>query len=538
MLATAPAELETTPAPGPILEMRAIEKRFPGVHALADVSMEVLPGEVHALVGENGAGKSTLMKILAGVYMPDGGEIVYKGRPYAPRTPRQAINAGIVTIYQELNLVPELTITENMFLGTELHRGPLLEWRAMHARSRELLARLHLEINPRTVISRLGVGQQQMVEVAKALLHQADVIIMDEPTAALSLREIDDLFQIVRELKEHGVSTIFISHHLDEAFALSDRITVLRDGQHVATRATRELTRTELIGLMVGRELAERAPKKPVPPGAEILRVEGLTRRGVFEDVSFTARAGEVVGLAGLVGAGRTEVVRAIFGADPIDAGIIHIDGQPVSIRSPRDAIDHGIALLTEDRKGQGLILIFDVRENISLAVLDRLTRGQFTSRSKETDLASAFIDRLAIKASSQQQLALNLSGGTQQKVVLSKWLAAKARVIIFDEPTRGIDVGAKAEIYAIMNELAAQGDTILMVSSELPEILAMSDRVLVMQGGRIRGELSRAEATQERIMALATESGPGAGPGLGGDRDSGDGSGALAGMGGAGVSQ
>ena len=518
--------------------MRAIEKRFPGVHALADVSMDVLPGEVHALVGENGAGKSTLMKILAGVYMPDGGEIVYKGRPYAPRTPRQAINAGIVTIYQELNLVPELTITENMFLGTELHRGPFLEWRAMHARARELLARLHLEINPRTVISRLGVGQQQMVEVAKALLHEADVIIMDEPTAALSLREIDDLFQIVRELKEHGVSTIFISHHLDEAFELSDRITVLRDGQHVATRATRELTRTELIGLMVGRELAEHAPKKPVPPGAEILRVEGLTRRGVFEDISFTARAGEVVGLAGLVGAGRTEVVRAIFGADPIDAGTILIDGQPVSISNPRDAIDHGIALLTEDRKGQGLILIFDVRENISLAVLDRLTRGQFTNRSQEADLASAFIDRLAIKASSQQQLALNLSGGTQQKVVLSKWLAAKARVIIFDEPTRGIDVGAKAEIYAIMNELAAQGDTILMVSSELPEILAMSDRVLVMQGGRIRGELSRAEATQERIMALATESGPGAGPGLGGDHDSGDASGALAGTGGAGVIQ
>ena len=385
MLATAPAELGTAPALGPILQMRAIEKRFPGVHALADVSMEVLPGEVHALVGENGAGKSTLMKILAGVYMPDGGEIIYKGRPYAPRTPRQAINAGIVTIYQELNLVPELTITENMFLGTELHRGPLLEWRAMHGRARELLARLHLEINPRTVISRLGVGQQQMVEVAKALLHEADLIIMDEPTAALSLREIDDLFQIVRELKEHGVSTIFISHHLDEAFALSDRITVLRDGQHVATRATRELTRTELIGLMVGRELAEHAPKKPVPPGAEILRVEGLTRRGVFEDVSFTARAGEVVGLAGLVGAGRTEVVRAIFGADPIDAGTIHIDGQPVNIRNPRDAIDHGIALLTEDRKGQGLILIFDVRENISLAVLDRLTRGQFTSRSRET---------------------------------------------------------------------------------------------------------------------------------------------------------
>ena len=344
-----------------------------------------------------------------------------------------------------------------------------------------------------------------MVEVAKALLHEADIIIMDEPTASLSLREIDDLFQIVRELKAHGVSTIFISHHLDEAFELSDRITVLRDGQLVATVPTDSLSRTELIALMVGRELAEHAPKKPVPPGAEILRVEGLTRRGVFEDISFSARAGEVVGLAGLVGAGRTEVVRAIFGADPVDAGRILIDGQPVTIRNPHDAIDHGIALLTEDRKGQGLILLFDVRENISLPVLDRLTRGPLTSPSRERELAAGFIDRLAIKASSQQQLALNLSGGTQQKVVLSKWLAAEARVIIFDEPTRGIDVGAKAEIYAIMNELAAQGATILMVSSELPEILAMSDRVLVMQGGRIRGELSRAEATQERIMALAT---------------------------------
>jgi ribose transport system ATP-binding protein len=502
----------------PILAMRDIDKRFPGVHALAEVSMDVLPGEVHALVGENGAGKSTLMKILAGVYTADGGEIRYKGQPYAPHTPGQARDAGIVTIYQELNLVPELSITENMFLGTELSMGPLLDWRAMHARTRALLARLHLGIEPRTPVGRLGVGQQQMVEVAKALLHEADIIIMDEPTASLSLREIDDLFQIVRELKGHGVSTIFISHHLDEAFALSDRITVLRDGRHVATRATRALSKAELISLMVGRDLAEHAPKKVVPRGAEILRVEGLARRGVFEDISFAAHAGEVVGLAGLVGAGRTEVVRAIFGADPLDAGRILIDGHEVTIRNPRDAIDQGIALLTEDRKGQGLILLFDVRENISLPVLARLTRGPMTNEGRERELAAGFIDRLAIKAAGQEQLALNLSGGTQQKVVLSKWLAANARVIVFDEPTRGIDVGAKAEIYEIMNELAAQGATIVMVSSELPEILAMSDRVLVMQGGRIRGELSRAEATQERIMAFATgsdESGePGGGEG------------------------
>jgi ABC-type sugar transport system ATPase subunit len=497
-----------TTATEPILEMRAIDKRFPGVHALVEVSMDVRPGEVHALVGENGAGKSTLMKILAGVYMPDSGAMAYKGQPYAPRTPGDARDAGIVTIYQELNLVPELSVTENMYLGMELAHGPFLDWATMHRRSRELLAtRLHLELDPRIAVGRLGVGQQQMVEVAKALLHEADIIIMDEPTASLSLREIADLFTIVRELKSHGVSTIFISHHLDEAFELSDRTTVLRDGQRVATLPTAELSTPSLIQLMVGRDLASHDPKVPVEVGEEILRVEGLARDGVFEDISFSARAGEIVGIAGLVGAGRTEVVRAIFGADPLDRGRIFIDGQPVSIRNPRDAIDHGIALLTEDRKGQGLVLLFDVRENITLPLLGRLTRGPLTDRTRERGIAAGFIDRLAIKASSQEQLALNLSGGTQQKVVLSKWLAAKARLIIFDEPTRGIDVGAKAEIYRIMNELVAQGDSIVMVSSELPEILAMSDRILVMQGGRIRGELSRSEASQELIMHLATAS-------------------------------
>jgi ribose transport system ATP-binding protein len=448
------------------------------------------------------------MKILAGVYSLDAGEMIYKGEPYAPHTPGAARDAGIVTIYQELNLVPELSATENMYLGMEVQRGPFLDGRAMHRRARQLLSdRLHLDIDPRTAVGRLGVGQQQMVEVAKALLHDADIIVMDEPTAALSPREIDDLFQIVRELKSHGVSTIFISHHLDETFELSDRTTVLRDGQLVATMPTADLDTLELIRMMVGRDLASHDPKKPATIGKEILRVEGLSRRGVFEDVGFSACAGEIIGLAGLVGAGRTEVVRGIFGADPLDAGRVLIEGEEVSIKNPRDAINHGIALLTEDRKGQGLVLLFDVRENITLPILDRLSRGQLTNVGKEREVAGAFIDRLAIKASSQEQQALNLSGGTQQKVVLSKWLAAEARVIIFDEPTRGIDVGAKAEIYEIMNELVAQGDTIIMVSSELPEILAMSDRILVMQGGRIRGELSREEATQERIMHFATAS-------------------------------
>jgi ribose transport system ATP-binding protein len=493
--------------------MRSIDKRFPGVHALDGVSMDVLPGEVHALVGENGAGKSTLMKILAGVYTADAGEMIYKGQPYAPHTPGAARDAGIVTIYQELNLVPEMSVAENMYMGMELARGPFIDRRAMLQRARELLStRLHLDVDPGTAVGRLGVGQQQMVEVAKALLHEADIIIMDEPTASLSPREIADLFTIVNELKDHGVSTIFISHHLNEAFELSDRTTVLRDGQLVSTQPTSELTTQSLIQMMVGRALADREPKKPVDVGDEVLRVEGLTRHGVFEDISFSARAGEIVGLAGLVGAGRTEVVRAIFGADPHDGGQVFINGEAVTIRSPRDAIDHGIALLTEDRKNQGLVLLFDVRENITLAVLDRLTRTQLTDTSREREIAGGFIDRLAIKASSQEQEAMNLSGGTQQKVVLSKWLAAEARVIIFDEPTRGIDVGAKAEIYEIMNELVANGDTILMVSSELPEILAMSDRVLVMQGGRIRGELSREEATQEQIMHFATASDSGNG--------------------------
>ena len=514
MLATAPPAAESKSGTvEPILEMRSIDKRFPGVHALDDVSMDVLPGEVHALVGENGAGKSTLMKILAGVYVPDGGHITYKGQPYLPHSPKAARDAGIVTIYQELNLVPEMSVAENMYLGMELERGIFTDGRTMERRARELLSeRLHLDIDPRTAVGKLGVGQQQMVEVAKALLHEADIIIMDEPTASLSPREIADLFTIVRELKSHGVSTIFISHHLDETFELSDRTTVLRDGQLVSTQPTAELSTPSLIQLMVGRDLADHDPKKPVETGPEILRVEGLGRDGVFEDISFSARAGEIVGLAGLVGAGRTEVVRAIFGADPLDRGQVYVNGEQVRIRGPRDAIDHGIALLTEDRKNQGLVLLFDVRENITLPVLGRLTRTQFTDVSRERAIAAGFIDRLAIKASSQEQEAMNLSGGTQQKVVLSKWLAAEARVIIFDEPTRGIDVGAKAEIYQIMNELVAQGDTIVMVSSELPEILAMSDRVLVMQGGRIRGELSREEVTQERIMHFATASNGGDG--------------------------
>ena len=490
-----------------LLDMRGITKRFPGVLALSEVDFDVRKGEVHALVGENGAGKSTLMKILSGVYERDGGDVMFKGQPVAFRSPRQSQLAGITTIYQELNQVPHLSVTENIFLGSELTRGVALKWSEMHQKARALLAKLHLDIDPRTQIGQLGVGMQQMVEVAKALYHKADLIIMDEPTSSLSIREINDLFGIVRELKAQGVSIIYISHHLEETFEVSDRITVLRDGHLISTQATSELSVDKLIRLMVGRDLSEKFPKEAAVRGDEILRVEGLNQGDKLRDISFSAYAGEVLGLAGLVGAGRTELVRAIFGADPIDSGQFYVQGKPVTIKSSRDAVNHGIGLLTEDRKRQGLFLQMTVRENITMTVLERLTRGLVTNQKKEAELAQQYIDNLTIKASSQDQLAINLSGGTQQKVVLSKWLATSPRLLIFDEPTRGIDVGAKVEIYRMINDLASRGVAILMVSSELPEILGMSDRIMVLAGGRIRGFLSRAEATEERIMELATAS-------------------------------
>jgi ribose transport system ATP-binding protein len=502
MSATRPSETSAAP---PLLEMRNISKRFPGVLALTDVNFEVLPGEVHALVGENGAGKSTLMKILAGVYSLDEGEVIFKGKSVVFTTPRQAQLAGIATIYQELNQVPEMSVTENIFLGSELERGIMLKWSEMHDRAKELLAKLHLDIDPRQPIRKLGVAQQQMVEVAKALHQKADLIIMDEPTSSLSIREINDLFAIVGQLKASGVAIVYISHHLEETFAITDRITVLRDGHYVATRPTGELNIDSLIGLMVGRDLSEKFPKEVIPRGTEILRVEGLNRAGALSDINFTAYAGEVLGLAGLVGAGRTELVRAVFGADPIDSGNFFVLGKPIKINNPGAAIQNGVGLLTEDRKQQGLFLHMAVRDNIVMAILSRLTQGPRTNRRKETEVAQRYIDGMNIKASSQEQLTINLSGGTQQKVVLGKWMATQPRVLIFDEPTRGIDVGAKVEIYKMMNDLARQGVAILMVSSELPEILGMSDRILVMRGGRIQGELTRAEATEEKIMEFAT---------------------------------
>ncbi len=500
---------EPTLAPQPeakaLLEMRCISKQFPGVLALSKVDFEVRRGEVHALVGENGAGKSTLMKIIAGVYERDEGEMLFKGQPVDFTNPRQAQVAGIATIYQELNQVPYLSVTENIFLGNEITRSGRLAWNEMHNQSRQLLAKLHLDIDPRTPLRNLGVGQQQMVEVAKALHQKAELIIMDEPTSSLSIREITDLFAIVGELRAQGVAIIYISHHLEETFELADRTTVLRDGHYIGTYRAADLNIDSLIRLMVGRDLSEKFPKEKIERGQEVLRVEGLNQANRLQEINFSLYAGEVLGVAGLVGAGRTEMVRAIFGADPIDSGRIFVNGKEVHIHSPQDAIHQGIGLLTEDRKQQGLFLKLSVRENITMAVLSSLTPGLTTNRRKEVNLAQHYINNLSIKASSQEQEAINLSGGTQQKVVLSKWMATEPKVLIFDEPTRGIDVGAKVEIYRMINARATEGVGIIMISSELPEVLGMSDRILVMGGGRIRGVLTREEATEEKIMEYAT---------------------------------
>jgi ribose transport system ATP-binding protein len=489
------------------LEMRGISKRYPGVVALDDVRLEVAPGEVHALVGENGAGKSTLMKILAGAEKRDAGEILLDGEPVTIDSPEEAMARGIGIIYQEFNLVPHLTVAENIFLGREpASRIPgFIDFRRMFSEAQSVLASLNMPVNPRALVGELSVAQQQMVEIAKATSRQSRVLAMDEPSATLTEHELRNLFELIASLRSRGESIIYISHRLEEIFSIADRVTVLRDGHHIGTRRIAETSRDELIRMMVGRELKESIPKRPAAPGRPMLEVRNLTRAGAFRDVSFTARAGEIVGLGGLVGAGRTEVVRAIFGADPVDAGEIVLDGRPIQVRSPRDAIRLGIGLAPEDRKGLGLILSMAVRENISLAHLDALTTAGFIDRRREERVAEQYVGSLSIRTPSPEQQVRNLSGGNQQKVVLAKWLFTQSKVLIFDEPTRGVDVGAKTEIYELMNTLAERGVAIIMVSSELPELLGMSDRILVMHEGRLAGELSRAEATQERVMHLAT---------------------------------
>jgi len=489
----------------PLLAMRCISKSFPGVRALSDVSLELMRGEVLALVGENGAGKSTLIKVLGGAHPPDSGEIHLDGQRVRFPTPTVAQHAGVSIIYQEFNLIPDLTVRENIFLGRERTRWGMIRAGDEDREVRELFAKIGTEIHPEARCRELTVAQQQKVEIAKALSQKARIVVMDEPTAALATKEVEQLYAVIEDLKAHGIGIIYISHRLEEIFEVADRVMVLRDGERVGCDEIGNVTRESLIETMVGRPIESEFPRHTATPGAERLRLEGLRRGNAVRDVSLTVRSGEILGMAGLAGAGRTETMRIAFGADTPDAGKIYIDGNPVRIRNPRDAIRQRICLLTEDRKGQGLVLKHSIRENFGLPNLDRYLRGPFIDERMERSELAQYAESLKIKIVGQDQPAGNLSGGNQQKVVLAKWLARQADILVFDEPTRGIDVGAKYEIYLLMNRLVEEGKAVIMISSELPEILGMSDRILVMHEGRIKGEIvDVAATTQEDILAMA----------------------------------
>jgi ribose transport system ATP-binding protein len=489
-----------------LLEMRGICKRFPGVQALDEAELEVVPGEVHVVLGENGAGKSTLMKVLCGQYPPDSGKIVFGGETIGPTSPIEAEHLGLAIIHQELNLVPGLTVAENIFLGHELTLSGLIRSRDMHRVSRDLLQRLRCEVDPTTVVADLSVAQQQLVEIARALRENARLLVMDEPTAALSDKEIDALFEVIRGLCRDGVPVIYISHRMKEIFAIGDRVTVMRDGRTVGTREVKHAEIGELIHLMVGRTIAEQIPKREVALGEPILEVEELARDGVLQPVSLSIRAGEILGVAGLMGSGRTELARAIFGADPADSGTVRVDGEALARRRPDESISAGLGFITEDRKQQGLVLQLSVAENITLTCLDEISHLGVIDLVAERDRSKSLVDRLRIRAASLDQTSVDLSGGNQQKVVLARWLAARCRVLLFDEPTRGVDVGAKVEIYQLIGELVEHGVAVLLISSDMPELLGLSDRIAVMHEGSLQGVLPRAEATQERIMELALQ--------------------------------
>ncbi len=499
--------MTTTSDTRPVMEMRGIVKNYPGVQALKSVGFSLLPGEVHALVGENGAGKSTLMKILAGAETSDSGELIVEGNPVTHLTPARASELGIAIIYQEFNLVPHLSVAENIFLGREKPgRLPgFVNLGEMNRLSRELLDHLGVSLDPKRNVSTLSVAEQQMVEIAKALSQDARILVMDEPSASLTEHELVTLFNVVRGLRAEGRSVIYISHRLEEIFELADRVTVLRDGAVVSTKLISEVTRDTLIRDMVGRQMTDVFPPRESSIGQTLLEVSGLQREGVLMDINLTVKRGEIVGLAGLVGAGRTELARCLFGADRYDSGEIKLDGESISVRNPRQAISHGIGLVTEDRKQQGLVLGMTLRENTTLANLGALTSLGFVRQAEESAIANRFVRELAIRTPTIEQSARNLSGGNQQKVALAKWLFTDSKLLIFDEPTRGVDVGAKYEIYQLMNDLAAKGVGILMISSELPEVLGMSDRIVVMHAGRIAGELPREKANGEAVMTLAT---------------------------------
>ncbi len=492
-----------------LVSMKGIDKGFPGVQALDNCQIELKAGEVHALVGENGAGKSTLMKVLSGIYSRDAGVVLINGEEVEIPNPRAAQDLGISMIHQELNLMNHLTVAQNIYIGREPRRfgGAFLDDSALNQQARELFESLHLDLDPKTKVADITVAKQQMVEIAKALSFDSQVLIMDEPTAALTTSEINELFAFIRKLRAQGVGIIYISHRLEELKQITDRITVMRDGHYIDTVNTDETTIDAIISMMVGRTIYEATPEIPEEASDEIvLEVRDMNRGKWIQDASFKLKKGEILGFAGLMGAGRTEVARAIFGADKIDSGQIFIQGQEVKINSPGDAVRHGIAYLSEDRKRYGLTLGMDVANNTVLAAFDKFLGLAGWVKSQEIkETAKHYVEALSIKTPSIRQKVKNLSGGNQQKVVIGKWLTADTDILIFDEPTRGIDVGAKSEIYKLLNELARQGKAIIMISSELPEILRMSHRIIVMCEGRITGELPVEEATQEQIMKFAT---------------------------------
>ncbi|TDX85116.1 monosaccharide ABC transporter ATP-binding protein (CUT2 family) [Neorhizobium sp. R1-B] len=490
-----------------LLTAEDVRKEFPGVVALDDVSFRLRRGTVHALMGENGAGKSTLMKVLAGIYQPDKGTVRLRGAEIRLRSPLDALENGIAMIHQELNLMAYMTVAENIWIRREpLNRFGLVNHGEMYRRTEELFSRLNIQIDPEARVGDLSVANRQMVEIAKAVSYESDVLIMDEPTSALTEREVDHLFQIIRDLRTQGIGIVYITHKMNELFEIADEFSVFRDGRYIGTHASTEVTRDDIIRMMVGREITQMFPKEDVPIGDTVLSVKNLNLKGVFHDVSFDVRAGEILGVAGLVGSGRSNVAETLFGVTPATSGTIEIDGRAVVIDSPTTAIRHRMAFLTEDRKDTGCLLILDVLENMQIAVLqDKFVSKGFVQEAELSDVCEDMCRKLRIKTPSLAERVENLSGGNQQKVLIGRWMLTDPRILILDEPTRGIDVGAKAEIHRLVCEMARKGVAVIMISSEMPEVLGMSDRIMVMHEGRVTGFLDRAEATQVKVMDLAS---------------------------------
>ncbi len=488
-----------------IFEIKGLTKSFPGVTALDNVDLDIRQGEAHVLVGENGAGKSSLVKVICGIYQPDQGQILYEGSPYAPHTPLDAIKAGIRVVYQEFNLLPYLSVAENVFFERLPRKAGLVDFSTLYRDTQRVLQEVGVDVSPKTPVELLGVAQRQLIEIAKAISTESKVLILDEPTATLTPKEIKRLFEIILRLKDKGVTIIYISHRLQETFEIGDRITVLRNGKKVETRSVSQVTIPEIVKMMVGREMEAEYPfQADVQPGAEIFRVQDLRYKGGRHNISFNLRQGELLGVAGLVGSGRTETMRAIFGADPKVSGRLFIRDKEILVKRPQDAVQHGICLLTEDRKGQGLILDMPCYVNITLTDLAHVSRAGLMQRRAEKSAAAKLIEDLSIRTPSVNQWARNLSGGNQQKLVVAKWLFRHTDILIFDEPTRGIDVGAKYEIYMLLWRLAAEGKGIIIVSSDLPELLGVCHRIVVFSNGKITGEVDRSESSQERILSLA----------------------------------